>query len=63
VNERIITILLIVAIILSVLSISLTLAVTANNQVFSKTIIRENGVSSGNVGFIIQETNANKNEE
>ena len=60
-GDRIIVILLIAAILLSALSVVLTLSFDATTQVSTRTIIKENDVTSANVGLVVLGTPANKN--
>jgi len=60
-SDRIVVILLIVAIVFSVLSVVFTLSFDMANSVVTNTIVKENDVSSANVGLVIQETPLNKN--
>ena len=59
-NNRIILVLLIAAIVLSVLSVVLTLSFDTS-KVSSTTIIREKGAEPATVGLVIQGTVANTN--
>ena len=60
-NNRIILVLLIAAIVLSVLSVVLTLSSDTSKAVSSTTIIREKWAEPATVGLVIQGTVANTN--
>lgn len=60
-NEKIIIILVIVAIILSILSIALTMSFDTTRVFSSNAIIKESGSESAGVGLVVQGTKANTN--
>ena len=62
VSEKIIVILLIIAIVLSVFSIMVTFRFdSSNDSNFKLFDLTEEDVTSGNIGFIIEETEVNTN--
>ena len=64
-DNRIIVVLLIVAIIVSVFSLVVTLSLSTDDmrlQEKTTTIIKKSDVSSGQVGFTIEPTSENQNE-
>ena len=61
-NERVIVVLLIAAIVLSVLSVVLTLTLDATNSASGKTTVGEEDSQSASVGLFIEGTPVSKNE-
>ena len=60
-NEKIIAILLIVAIVISLTSMFITIGLNTDNIQLERTttIIKKTDVSSSNIGFVIEKTNEN----
>ena len=60
-NEKIIAILLIVAIVISLTSMFITIGLNTDNIQIERTttIIKKPDVSSSNIGFVIEKTNEN----
>jgi len=60
-NEKIIAILLIVAIVISLTSMFITIGLNTDNIPLERTttIIKKPDVSSSNIGFVIEKTNEN----